>query len=145
MTQDEPWHYSSRSKSPFVETHTSVYIPGEPSLPPGVSHDMAYEIAYDKIHFSSHVHHVGTQTLDSDSDSLYPSTIGLLKAQDQLFHAPVKVDDSSDLQDSQKEEEVMTYPARPRVGGKRHFSPDSSPLRDHLGNSWTGLSPIHSL
>jgi hypothetical protein len=38
----------SMPHTPFGETHVSVFVPGEAAGPPGMEHDEAWEMAYEK-------------------------------------------------------------------------------------------------
>jgi hypothetical protein len=64
---------SSRPSSPAAANYPTVYVPGESRMPPGLSHDLCYELFYDR--------HLDPEAVGRT----YP---GLLKADDQLHHLP---------------------------------------------------------
>lgn len=82
---------SSRPSSPAAANYPTVYVPGESQMPPGFSHDLCYELFYDRHLNQSEV----SQTLP-----------GLLKADDQVHHSPKNVKPTA---------------AGSRVPQKRHF------------------------
>lgn len=131
-----------RTHSPAAATHPTVHIPGEPSLPPGISTELAWEVAYEHL-------------LPDPLKSIEETPIGLLKAQDQIHHAPVKpvfpftADKaaSTSIDDAMEDMQPLTPPPSPPrlrltspVRGKRHFPPDTPYIQDHLHNFWTGMS-----
>lgn len=64
---------SSRPSSPAASNYPTVYVPGESQMPPGFSHDLCYELFYDR--------HLNPKQVAQ----AFP---GLLKADDQLHHLP---------------------------------------------------------
>ena len=66
----KPWN-SSRPSSPAATHYPTVYIPGESQMPPGISHDLCYELVYDR--------HLSPPQVNR-------TLPGLLKADDQLHH-----------------------------------------------------------
>ena len=67
---------SSRPQSPTAANYPTVYIPGEAEMPPGFSHDLCYELVYDR--------HLSPPVVDR-------TIPGLLKADDQLHHLPKNI------------------------------------------------------
>ena len=116
-----PWNIS-RPSSPVGKTYPTVYIPGESTMPPGISHELSWELTYDR--------HLQSQAVAAEP-------VGLLKADDQLHHAP-----SVKYQETEASKKALSMGTAPRRPQKRHFDPNASPLADHLINTYNGLSSI---
>ena len=120
------WISTMHTDKPFGSSCTSVYVPGEPLLPPGISHEIAFELAYQK--------HLNVQQIESTST-------GLLKCDDQFHHSPTSPHlISSYTQTGSPEMNPSLILSRRR--GKRHFDPKESYVMDHLQNTLTGISPL---
>ncbi len=132
MTPEEkPWS-NQRPASPAAATSPTVYVPGEAFMPPGISHELSFEMAYDR------------QLDVSDAEQM---SVGLLKADDQMLHSHASVKES-DI-DSRpttagasevSEDNIKVFLKKPTHSEKRHFSPDAPMIKDHLFNTINGIS-----
>ncbi|KND00314.1 uncharacterized protein SPPG_04638 [Spizellomyces punctatus DAOM BR117] len=78
--------------SPSAVTWPSVYIPGSPELPPGLSHEMEWELAYIDRYWQKKEHKEEQQEAKQKKEPKMPywalSTVG---GRDHLWHWPVGI------------------------------------------------------
>ncbi|KAI8814607.1 hypothetical protein BJ742DRAFT_786090 [Cladochytrium replicatum] len=80
---------SSKAKSGYRgDTYPTVYIPGTPNLPPGISHELAWELAYVRKDLNP------MRMQYSTNEDMPP---GILKVEDQARHGFDTYEESHDV------------------------------------------------